>query len=242
MRTRTRLLLGGLVVAAALLGAVVSWAIASSRHASLSDTIVSSILTGAFTLLGTAVGVVVPVVQDWERNRPNLKLQLAYECLHASPGLRLASETLFPSRLSAGGAGMTPSWIRCEPSSDGAAFFLLLDVQVQNRSHLDDAITEITILVPWNDREARLPARRPDGSSFFGESIPAHGLRHLRLRLMLERENYAKTPNWIPDQGVVWKLVARTINEQTLTEEIRPAGHSPAYEERAVEELDEWNS
>jgi hypothetical protein len=59
---------------------------------------------------------------------------------------------------------------------------------------------------------------------------------------MLARENYADTPNWIPEQPVVWKLVARTINDQTLTEEIRPAGHSPAFEERAIEELDEWRS
>jgi hypothetical protein len=227
---------------AVAVGAGAGWIVAMSRHATLSDAVVSAILTGVFTLLGTAVGIVVPLVQDWERNRPNLKLQMAYECLHASPGFRMASETQFPSSFSAGGAGMTPSWIRCEPSSEGAALFLLLDLQVQNRGHLDDAITEITILVPWNDREARLPARRPDGSTFFGESIPAHGLRHLRLRLVLERENYAKTPNWMPDQSVVWKLVARTINDQTLTEEIRPAGHSPAYEERAVEELDEWNS
>src|SRR5258708_35443083 len=96
----------------------------------------------------------------------------------------MASETLFPSSFGAGGAGMTSSWIRCEPSSEGAALFLLLDVQVQNRSHLDDAITEITILVPWNDGEARPPARLPDGSNFLCESLPAHALPPFRLRLM----------------------------------------------------------
>lgn len=126
------------------------------------------------------------------------------------------------------------------PDNPAASLFLLLDLQVQNRSRLDDAITEIQIDVPVGSRTARLPARLPDGSGFFGESIPAHQLRTLRLRLMLDRSNYATTPNWIPGPDVVWRLVATTINDQTITEEIRPVAQFQAFEESPVEELDLW--
>src|SRR5712692_7298954 len=97
MRPRSRLLLGLGAVVLALGGAVIGWLVAVNRQASLSDAVVSAILTGAFTLLGAGIGLLVPMIQDWERTRPDLKLQLSYRCLYASPlGLRMASE-LYPS-------------------------------------------------------------------------------------------------------------------------------------------------
>jgi hypothetical protein len=235
MRTQTRLLLGVAAVILALVGALVGWLVAVSRQATLSDAIVSAILTGAFTLLGAGIGLVVPLIQDWERNRPDLKLQLSYRCLHASPGLRLASAPV-------GSLPYVPAWIRCAPDAQSANLFLLLDIQAQNRGHLDDALTEVRIELPSASGSASLPVRLPDGSEFFGESIAAHQLRHLRLRLILDQENYQNTVNWIPDQSVVWKLVAKTINDQTIIEEIRPAGHFPAFVQEAVKELDDWGS
>src|SRR5713101_1492609 len=113
MRTQTRVLLGVAAVILALAGALVGWLVAVSRQATLSDAIVSAILTGAFTLLGAGIGLLVPMIQDWERTRPDLKLQLSYRCLYASPlGLRMASE-LYPSTFS--GTSMPPmmrSWLR----------------------------------------------------------------------------------------------------------------------------------
>ncbi len=149
MRTQTRVLLGVAAVILALAGALVGWLVAVSRQATLSDAIVSAILTGAFTLLGAGIGLVVPLIQDWERNRPNLKLQLSYRCLHASPtGQRMASE-IYPSAFAApGGPPLMTFWIRCKPDDRTAELFLLLDLQVQNRGYLDDAITELTAEVP----------------------------------------------------------------------------------------------
>src|SRR5712692_1497494 len=190
MRSGTRMLLGLAVLVAALGGAAAGWVLAMARQASFSDAVVSSILTGVFTLLGAGIGLLVPMIQDWERTRPDLKVQLSYYCLHASPlGLRMASE-LFPSAFS----GTTPppmmrTWLRCKPDEPSANLVLFLDVQAQKRSHLDDAITEIAFMLPAGTGAVRLPARLPDGSDLFGESIPAHALLHLRLRMMLDREN-----------------------------------------------------
>lgn len=67
MRVRIRLLL---IVGAAILvfaGTVAGWLIALSRGRSMSDAIVSAILTGVFTLLGEGIGLVVPMIQEWER-------------------------------------------------------------------------------------------------------------------------------------------------------------------------------
>ena len=60
--------------------------------------------------------------------------------------------------------------------------------------------------------------------------------------MMLDRENFEKTSNWIPDEQAVWRLVAKTISDQMIVEEIRPAGHFPAYQTGAIKELDEWRS
>lgn len=131
--------------------------------------------------------------------------------------------------------------IRCKPDIVEACLFLFLDVQAQNRSHLDDAITEISIELPLPPGVVSLPVHLPDGTPFFGESIPAHALRHLRVYLMLDRETYEKTVNWNPTEKVVWTLVAKTINDQAITEQIQPAGHFPAYvANAAVAELDHW--
>src|SRR5438067_5000840 len=149
--------IGALVLA--LAGAVVGWLVAVGRQANLSDAVVSAIVTGAFTLLGAGIGLLVPMIQDWERTRPDLKLQLSYRCLYASPlGLRMASE-LFPSTFSAGShPPMMRSWLRCKPDEPPANLVLLVDVQAQNRSHVDDAITEITFMLPAGNGLVRLPA------------------------------------------------------------------------------------
>src|SRR5260370_17824139 len=196
MRPQTRLLLGVAAVILALAGALVGWLVAVSRQATLSDAIVSAVLTGAFTLLGAGIGLVVPLIQDWERNRPDLKLKLSYRCLHASPtGTRMASE-IYPSAFAGPSAPpLITTWIRCKPDDRAAHLFLLLDLQAQNRGQLDDAITAIKIEVPRGSHTAALARRLPNGSDFFGESIAAHQLRHLQLRLMLEPENYQDTIN-----------------------------------------------
>lgn len=149
---------------------------------------------------------------------------------------------IYPAEFTGGHPPLMTTWLRSMPDEPDASLFLLLDMQAQNRSHLDDALTEITIEVPCGALTSHLRVRLPDGSEFFGESIPAHQLRSLRLRLMLDRQNYAKTPNWVPDQEVAWRLVAKTINDQTITADIRPAGHFPAFVQGSVDELDHWPS
>src|SRR5260370_30666790 len=143
MRPQPRLLLGVAAVIVALAGALVGWLVAVSRQATPSDAIVSAILTGAFTLLGAGIGMVVPLLQDWERNRPNLKLQLSYRCLHASPtGLRMASE-LFPSTITAAtGPPLMYTWKRCKPEEPTASLVLFLDLPVQHPGYLDEASTD----------------------------------------------------------------------------------------------------
>ncbi len=59
---------------------------------------------------------------------------------------------------------------------------------------------------------------------------------------MLDRENYQDTVNWNPDESVVWRLVAKTINDQRIIEEIWPAGRFTAMDGKAIEELDDWRS
>lgn len=222
-------------------GVAAGWLVAEARQASVSDAVVAAVLTGIFTLLGVGLGLLVPLIQDWERNRPDLKLQLSYRCLHASPtGVRMASE-LFPSDFR-NGPPLMYTWIRCDPGDAAASLFLFLDLQAQNRGFLDDALTTIQIEVPSASGISHLSVRLVDGTQFAGESIPSHQLRSLKLRLMLDRDNYAGTPSWIPDANVVWKLVATTINGQTIQCDIRPAGHFLAFETKAVEELDEWRS
>jgi hypothetical protein len=82
------------------------------RQASLSDAGVSAILAES-SVLGAGLGLGAPMIQEWQRTRPDLKFQLSYRCVRASPlGIRTASE-LFPSGFKTG-MPLMHTWIRCK--------------------------------------------------------------------------------------------------------------------------------
>lgn len=151
-------------------------------------------------LAGTALGFSLAWFRDAGRSRPRLDVGLA-------GGMALYAER--PDGLNFGFAVEDPGrdWFTCEPDEPRASLFVRVDLRLVNRSYLDDAITEAFLMLADGPSAAQ-PALAKEFAYFYGENIPAHTLRHLRLKFTFDRERYGRFSTWADPGELTLRLLS----------------------------------
>ncbi len=126
------------------------------------------------TLVGVVVGFGVTISRDAWRNRRQLQMSIA-GCLvlYARPNQE--------------------RWFACTANEDAAQLVIRLDLRLVNHSYLDDAVTVALLRMDGERGEIALTTGYV---YFYGENVPAHSLRHVRLIFTFPRAQYGRNNQW----------------------------------------------
>ncbi len=109
------------------------------------------------------------------------------------------------------------------PGRPGAILFLFVDLTAANLSFLDDALTEIyLVLCP---RDGAPPRGYPHigQQRFRGSNLRAHSIAPLTLRFEFDKQSFEQFANWRFERTTKYTLVAKTIRKHTIAMPIEPA-------------------
>jgi hypothetical protein len=178
-------------------------------------------------IAGALVGFASASLIDLWRNRRRVKVeQTGGLCFFAKPGtidpgmhrarqFEHVSDPVPPKPVQV--------WVRCEPDDQGAVLFIFAEVTAANLSYLDDAMTDIYLVL--GPREGVPPRGDPriGQQRFRGVNLRAHSIVLLTLRFEFDKQSFEQFPNWRFERATKYTLVARTIRHQKVVMPIEPA-------------------
>jgi hypothetical protein len=126
------------------------------------------------TLVGVLVGFGVTISRDAWRNRRRLQMStVGGLVLYARPN--------------------QGRWFAETANENTAQLVIRLDLRLVNHSYLDDAVTEALLRMDGQRGEIALTTGYV---YFYGENVPAHSLRHVRLIFTFPKSQYGRHNQW----------------------------------------------
>jgi hypothetical protein len=123
-------------------------------------------------------------------------------------------------------------WVRCQPTEEGATLFVQLDLQLRNKSSIDDGVTGAQLLLHKEEGSTVVGlAERQRGKPFHGENVKANSLVALRLQFEFEHVNYRQFPSWTYQADTKYDVEVATMRGPACHVEVEPAGLTPAGNE-----------
>ena len=176
------------------------------------------------TLAGVVVGFLLVIAREWWHERPQLRIKIE--------GGRCAYATQATQMMRTLPRGPQPEdlvWVQ-RPASDPEATLLLeLDLLLINRSHVDNAIGGVRLVIHRQPPTiASCPANYGDGDHkgepVFAANVPANSLQHLRLHFAFSKQRYGQFPEWTFDAKTSYTLEATPVRGREKALRVEPVG------------------